>query len=370
MSIRFRTAALALAIGSSWAAVSWAQGSAALRPEAESRVEQTRLTAQGALRKDLAYGVYQAIYNPADQGLYIASAQAQDGVRGGALFKLDPITLDVQQTIYTDEKNFGLALNTRGDALFVTNSLSSSIARVELGPKASVLRHYFTERSGDGTKMGPRTVRYDASKNRLYVGAVGWPSVVWVLDADTLQVLATIENAGKWVTGLQVDPMRSRLYVGNGEGEILVVNTDTFQTEQRWRPERHKQPLWLNFALDEKRGLLYVSEGRNLNMVLALDAETGQIKHRLPIGESMDVLYNPERDELYISHRQQAKVSVLDAADYRVKAQYDLGTYPNSLALGADQQLYVTVKEPFTPSHQASAPEQVVRIDLRTLQSN
>nr|WP_052013729.1 hypothetical protein [Alcaligenes sp. HPC1271] len=51
--------------------------------------QKTSITAEGALRKDLAYGVYQTVYSPFDKSLYVASAERAPSVRGGVIYKLD-----------------------------------------------------------------------------------------------------------------------------------------------------------------------------------------------------------------------------------------------------------------------------------------
>ena len=94
---------------------------------------------------------------------------------------LDPITLDVKGTIYTDESNFGLATNASGDTLYVTNSLAAAVSKVELKEDGSLERVRFSNTSFDDTKMGPRTIRHDSQQGRVYVGAVGAPAVIWVL---------------------------------------------------------------------------------------------------------------------------------------------------------------------------------------------
>lgn len=336
----------------------------ALTPEL---AQKTSLTADGLLRKDLAYGVYQVAYSPADQSLYVASAESIPGVRGGVIYKLDPMSLDVTGAIYTDEGNFGLAVNTTGDTLYVTNSIAAAVSKVDVGEKGTIQRTRFSNTSYDDTKMGPRTIRHDPQNGRVYVGAVGAPAVIWVLDGSSFELLDTIENAGKWVTGLLVDPRSPRLYAGNGDGDVMVINTETNQIEQRWKPAAGEPALLLNFALDADRNLLYVTETKHQQTIFVLDATTGELLRKLPVGDALDILYNPTRDELYVTHREQGKVSILNGEDYSVKASYDVKENPNSLLLGPDNQLYVTVKAPFTPQYKASARESVVRIDLNNV---
>lgn len=329
--------------------------------------QQSSLTEDGLLRKELAYGLYQLAYSPSDQSIYVASAEMQPNVRGGVIYKLDPDTLDVKGTIYTDESNFGLAIDARGETLYVSHSLNASASMVDLKGEATTERIHFTDTSYDDTKMGPRTIRHAPELGRVYVGAVGAPAVIWVLDDTSFELLATIENAGKWVTGLLVDPETQRLYAANGDGEVLIISTQTNTIEQRLKPAADNPALLLNFALDADRNLLYVSETKHQKTIFVLDATTGELKDTLPIGDTMDILYNDARDELYVSQREQGKVTILDGESYAIKASYDLLPNPNSLLLGPNNQLYVTIKSPFTPEHKASMRESVVRIDLNNI---
>ena len=77
------------------------------------------------------------------------------------------------------------------------------------------------------------------------------------------------------------------------------------------------------------------------------------------------MLFNPTRNEAYVTHRQAGKVSVIDAKSYKVVKTYDTPTFPNSLALSADgQTLFVSVKQKSTREQEATQPDDVIRIAL------
>mgnify|MGYP001132784574 FL=1 len=81
--------------------------------------------------------------------------------------------------------------------------------------------------------------------------------------------------------------------------------------------------------------------------------------------ESLAVLFNPARNEVYVTHREAGKVSVIDAKSYKVIKTIDTPVYPNSLALSADgKALYVTVKQKSTRQQEATQPDDVIRIAL------
>lgn len=330
----------------------------------EAKQEYT-LTADGNLRRELAPGVYQIAYSPLTKSLYVASSEAMKNVHGGVIYQLDPETLEITGLIHLDEKSFGLALNPKGDTLFVTHSLSGAISKIDLETGKVLNRLKFTDIGKDGHPYGPRQALYEPSTDTLYVGAVGNPGKIWVIDAKTFSLRTEIENAGKWVTGLVSDPDSKRLYAANGDGEVLVIDTDSNKIQQRWKPAGTDSALLLNLAHDAAGHRLFVTDHSKLKAVLVLDDQTGRLIKRLPLGDSMDVAYQAADNTLYVSHRDQGTVSALDAQTYQVTHTYQLPPNPNSLLVLPEQRsLYVTIKTPFTPQYTASGPGSVARIAL------
>jgi len=341
-----------------------------LRAPTPQVAEQYHITPEGALRRTLAHGVYQLLVSPAQQTLYVASAEYMPQVAGGVIYKLNPQTLETTGLLHTNDKNFGLALDPSGNTLFVTNSVGGAVTKIDLTTDKVVGHLVFPERQPDGRSYGPRAVLYDAVDDVLYVGGVGDPGRIWVIDPDSFTVKASIGDAGQWVTGLLRDPDSKRVFAANGGGEILVIDTQSHQITARWKPAGKEPALLLNLALDRAGGRLFVTDHRALKTVLALDVGTGALRQRLPVGESLDVLVHSERNALYLTHRDRGTVSVLDATTYAVRARYTLPQHPNSLALSPDgKQLFVSIKTPFTqisgvPGWYASGPGSVARIDL------
>ncbi|HAW4284991.1 TPA: YncE family protein, partial [Escherichia coli] len=99
--------------------------------------------------------------------------------------------------------------------------------------------------------------------------------------------------------------------------------------------------------------------------VLVVDTRNGNILAKVAAPESLAVLFNPARNEAYVTHRQAGKVSVIDAKSYKVVKTFDTPTHPNSLALSADgKTLYVSVKQKSTKQQEATQPDDVIRIAL------
>src|SRR5690606_32567809 len=59
-------------------------------------VQAVTITADGATRRPIAPGIYEAAYSPATNALYVASAEAITGVSGGVIYQIDPDTLQTQ----------------------------------------------------------------------------------------------------------------------------------------------------------------------------------------------------------------------------------------------------------------------------------
>lgn len=334
-------------------------------PETRPAVQPYEITAEGALRRELARGVYQVVYSDAKQSLYVASAESIPDVSGGLIYQLDPKTLETKGLIHTDEKNFGLAIDPSGETLFVTNSLASAVSKIDLKSGKVVNRLKFTERSADGSPYGPREILHDAATNTVYVGGVGDPGRVWVIDAENWTVRASIPDAGKWVTGLLLDPKKNRLYVANGGGEILVVDTQSNTIQQRWKPAGQEEALLLNMVMDESGERLFVTDHSKLKTVLSVNTRTGKLLQKLPLGESLDIVYQPERNAMYLSHRERGLVSIVDATSFQVQQQYQLPPHPNTLLLSPQgDALFVTIKTPFTPDYHASGFGSIARMEL------
>ena len=318
----------------------------------------------GIIKRELADGLYEMALSPKGDALYVASAEGFKDVQGGVIYKLDPATLKSRGRSHTDLKNFALAISPDGQTLYVTNSLDGGISAISTADGKVKKRLMFTERNKEGYPFGAREILLH--DGLLYVGGVGEPGVIWVVNADTLTLKKTIKNAGQWVTGLLWSEQTGRLYAANGGGEILVINPRNNRIEKRWKPLGDKPALLLNMAEDKATGRLFVTDNSKAKTTLVLDINTGALIRSLPVGDSLAVKFNAARHELYITQRESGKLLSLDATTLAVKRSWDLPPHPNSLLLSADgQTLYVTVKQPFNKDHSTNGPDSVVRIALQ-----
>lgn len=338
-------------------------GCAAPKTPVQTAAVQATVQPTDTVSRDLAAGLYEMALTPAGDALYVASAEGFKDVQGGAVYKLDAKTLKTIGLSHTDLKNFATAISADGKTLYVTNSLDGGVTALNTEDGKVKARLAFPERNEKGLPYGARQILLH--NDTLYVGAVADPALIWVVDAKTLTLKTRIKNTGKWMTGLHYSAQTGRLYAANGGGELLVINPRNNRVEARWKPLGDKPALLLNIAEDAETGRLFVTDTSKAKNTLVLDIHSGKLLKTLDHGDTLGVVFNPKRHEIYLSQRDGGKVLSLDASSYALKKSWDLPPNPNSLLLSTDgQTLFVTVKQPFNKDHSTSAPDRVVRIDL------
>jgi YVTN family beta-propeller protein len=317
------------------------------------------------LNQALGKGVYELAVSPKDNALFVATAQNSSG-NGGTVFRLDPATLAVQQSINTELKSFGAAINPQTNVLYIGNTVNGSVTAIDAssGKVLNTLVLDSRKRSETVRPLQPRQVAVDAKTNRVYITGLGPQSVVWVVDGSTLKLVSTIPNTGKMGTGLAVDSDAQKVYVTNGDGELVTINARTNAIEKKQKIDGDKEHFFLNIALDTRGQRAFLTDSKQAQ-VLVIDLRNQQVIQRIDVPESLAVLFNGDRDELYVTHRKTGEVSIIDASSYKVKRTVKTPALPNSLALSADGKvLYVSVKQPGSRKAPPKNPDSVMRIAL------
>lgn len=318
--------------------------------------------ASSVTQRELGDGLYELALFPAENALYVASAQSFKDVNGGVIYRLDPTTLAPTGMTHTDLKNFGTAVDDNGKAFYVTNSLDGGVSKIDAQSGKLLQRLVMGGKSKDGHPAGAREVLFH--DGLLFIGRVADPGYISVVDAKTMTLKANINNAGKWVTGIIYSPFTQRIYATNGDGEVLVINPQSYKIEQRWTPGDGKEYLLLNMAEDPKTGRLFVTDDSKGKTTLVFDERTGKVIKRID-GDALSIKFSAQRNEIFISQRESKKVLCLDASSYQVKQSWDFATRPNSLLLSDDgKTLYVTLKQDFNKDHSTKGPDSVARITL------
>ncbi len=318
------------------------------------------------LNQAIAKGAYELAYSNSDNALFLASAKSTTSENGGTVYRLDPQDLAVKQTINTDLPVFAAAINQKTNVLYLGNTRDAALTAVD-ATSGKVLNTLVLDgrKRGDNVRpLQPRQVAVDAATNRVYITGLGEQSVVWVVDGTTLKLISTVPNTGKMGTGLAIDSAAQKLYVTNADGELVTINTRLNAIEKRVKIDADKEHFFLNIALDTQGHRAFLSDSKQ-PQVLVLDTRTQQVIDRIAVPESLAVLFNADRDELYVTHRKAGEISIVDASSYKVKRTVKAPGLPNSLTVSADgKTLFVSIKQPGSRKAPPKDPDSVLRIAL------
>ncbi|MCQ1556121.1 YncE family protein [Escherichia coli] len=323
--------------------------------------------AEEMLRKAVGKGAYEMAYSQQENALWLATSQSRKLDKGGVVYRLDPVTLEVTQAIHNDLKPFGTTINNTTQTLWFGNTVNSAVTAIDAktGEVKGRLVLDDRKRTEEVRPLQPRELVADDATNTVYISGIGKESVIWVVDGENIKLKTAIQNTGKMSTGLALDSKGKRLYTTNADGELITIDTaDNIILSRKKLLDDGKEHFFINISLDIARQRAFITDSKAAE-VLVVDTRNGNILAKVAAPESLAVLFNPARNEAYVTHRQAGKVSVIDAKSYKVVKTFDTPTHPNSLALSADgKTLYVSVKQKSTKQQEATQPDDVIRIAL------
>ncbi|XJB04467.1 YncE family protein [Escherichia coli] len=323
--------------------------------------------AEEMLRKAVGKGAYEMAYSQQENALWLATSQSRKLDKGGVVYRLDPVTLEVTQAIHNDLKPFGATINNTTQTLWFGNTVNSAVTAIDAktGEVKGRLVLDDRKRTEEVRPLQPREPVADDATNTVYISGIGKESVIWVVDGGNIKLKTAIQNTGKMSTGLALDSEGKRLYTTNADGELITIDTaDNKILSRKKLLDDGKEHFFINISLDTARQRAFITDSKAAE-VLVVDTRNGNILAKVAAPESLAVLFNPARNEAYVTHRQAGKVSVIDAKSYKVVKTFDTPTHPNSLALSADgKTLYVSVKQKSTKQQEATQPDDVIRIAL------
>lgn len=323
--------------------------------------------AEEMLRKAVGKGAYEMAYSQQENALWLATSQSRKLDKGGVVYRLDPVTLEVTQAIHNDLKPFGATINNTTQTLWFGNTVNSAVTAIDAktGEVKGRLVLDDRKRTEEVRPLQPRELVADDATNTVYISGIGKESVIWVVDGENIRLKTAIQNTGKMSTGLALDSKGKRLYTTNADGELITIDTaDNKIISRKKLLDDGKEHFFINISLDTARQRAFITDSKAAE-VLVVDTRNGNILAKVAAPESLAVLFNPARNEAYVTHRQAGKVSVIDAKSYKVVKTFDTPTHPNSLALSADgKTLYVSVKQKSTKQQEATQPDDVIRIAL------
>ena len=323
--------------------------------------------AEEMLRKAVGKGAYEMTYSQQENALWLATSQSRKVDKGGVVYRLDPVTLEVTQAIHNDLKPFGATINNTTQTLWFGNTVNSAVTAIDAktGEVKGRLVLDDRKRTEEVRPLQPRELVADDATNTVYITGIGKESVIWVVDGENIKLKTAIQNTGKMSTGLALDSKGKRLYTTNADGELITIDTaDNKILSRKKLLDDDKEHFFINISLDTTNQRAFITDSKAAE-VLVVDTRNGNILAKVAAPESLAVLFNPARNEAYVTHRQAGKVSVIDAKSYKVVKTFDTPTHPNSLALSADgKTLYVSVKQKSTKQQEATQPDDVIRIAL------
>ncbi|ELO1911672.1 YncE family protein [Escherichia coli] len=323
--------------------------------------------AEEMLRKAVGKGAYEMAYSQQENALWLATSQSRKLDKGGVVYRLDPVTLEVTQAIHNDLKPFGATINNTTQTLWFGNTVNSAVTAIDAktGEVKGRLVLDDRKRTEEVRPLQPRELVADDATNTVYISGIGKESVIWVVDGENIKLKTAIQNTGIMSTGLALDSKGKRLYTTNADGELITIDTaDNKILSRKKLLDDGKEHFFINISLDTARQRAFITDSKAAE-VLVVDTRNGNILAKVAAPESLAVLFNPARNEAYVTHRQAGKVSVIDAKSYKVVKTFDTPTHPNSLALSADgKTLYVSVKQKSTKQQEATQPDDVIRIAL------
>ena len=323
--------------------------------------------AEEMLRKAVGKGAYEMAYSQQENALWLATSQSRKLDKGGVVYRLDPVTLEVTQAIHNDLKPFGATINNTTQTLWFGNTVNSAVTAIDAktGEVKGRLVLDDRKRTEEVRPLQPRELVADDATNTVYISGIGKESVIWVVDGGNIKLKTAIQNTGKMSTGLALDSKGKRLYTTNADGELITIDTaDNKILSRKKLLDDGKEHFFINISLDTARQRAFITDSKAAE-VLVVDTRNGNILAKVAAPESLAVLFHPARNEAYVTHRQAGKVSVIDAKSYKVVKTFDTPTHPNSLALSADgKTLYVSVKQKSTKQQEATQPDDVIRIAL------
>lgn len=221
--------------------------------------------AEEMLRKAVGKGAYEMAVSQQENALWVATSQSRKTDKGGVVYRLDPVTLEVTQAIHNDLKPFGATIDNATQTLWFGNTVNSAVTAIDAKTSEVKGRLVLDDRKRSDTvkPLQPRQLVADDTTNTVYITGIGKESVIWVVDGATLKLKDTITNTGTFSTGLALDAKAKRLYTTNADGELVTIDTATNKILSRKKVQDDgKEHFYLNLSLDTAGHRAFVTDSK------------------------------------------------------------------------------------------------------------
>lgn len=255
--------------------------------------------AEEMLRKAVGKGAYEMAYSQQENALWLATSQSRKLDKGGVVYRLDPVTLEVTQAIHNDLKPFGATINNTTQTLWFGNTVNSAVTAIDAktGEVKGRLVLDDRKRTEEVRPLQPRELVADDATNTVYISGIGKESVIWVVDGENIKLKTAIQNTGKMSTGLALDSKGKRLYTTNADGELITIDTaDNKILSRKKLLDDGKEHFFINISLDTANQRAFITDSKAAE-VLVVDTRNGNILAKVAAPESLAVLFNPARNE-------------------------------------------------------------------------
>lgn len=250
--------------------------------------------AEEMLRKAVGKGAYEMAYSQQENALWLATSQSRKLDKGGVVYRLDPVTLEVTQAIHNDLKPFGATINNTTQTLWFGNTVNSAVTAIDAktGEVKGRLVLDDRKRTEEVRPLQPRELVADDATNTVYISGIGKESVIWVVDGENIKLKTAIQNTGKMSTGLALDSKGKRLYTTNADGELITIDTaDNKILSRKKLLDDGKEHFFINISLDTNNQRAFITDSKAAE-VLVVDTRNGNILAKVAAPESLAVLFN------------------------------------------------------------------------------
>ncbi|HHU8096200.1 TPA: YncE family protein, partial [Escherichia coli] len=249
--------------------------------------------AEEMLRKAVGKGAYEMAYSQQENALWLATSQSRKLDKGGVVYRLDPVTLEVTQAIHNDLKPFGATINNTTQTLWFGNTVNSAVTAIDAktGEVKGRLVLDDRKRTEEVRPLQPRELVADDATNTVYISGIGKESVIWVVDGENIKLKTAIQNTGKMSTGLALDSKGKRLYTTNADGELITIDTaDNKILSRKKLLDDGKEHFFINISLDTANERAFITDSKAAE-VLVVDTRNGNILAKVAAPESLAVLF-------------------------------------------------------------------------------
>ena len=298
----------------------------------------------------LVPGLYQVGISAKTGALFVTSAVGRPPVKVSQLLKLDPKDLSIERQITPAAAPgedagvfavYGVGVDDRNGTVWTTNTRQNTVAvyrQSDLG---------LVKQFAPGTVPHAHTVVIDDKLDRAFASAAMTPDIV-SFDAKTpavrkhISIESGVRGEQFAVVGMSLDPAVHKLYaVSLKTNEAAVIDAKTEKVEKVFPIQGAKTPM--SVAHDPKTDRLFIAAQGSDNLLI-VDAKTGQTLHNVTTGAgALNVVFDPVKRLAYVTNRGAGTLTVVDP-DGNIKANLELGTYPNHAVVDGKGVVYAVNK--------------------------